>query len=353
MHRVILLVLLFAVSAAAQRTPANKSGPGNGDLPGSNTSAMLMQKSLVQVRVIAENEQPIEEHTRVQLLRSDGIVPVAETLSSDGMAQFPNVPPGFYILRVSGVTIEDAQTARFEVPAIAATTVQFVHVKLNSVAGPAGAGSTQGTVSAYDLNIPKKAREEFTKGAESMQRTEWKKASAHLDKAVSIYPQYAAAYNNLGVVSMRLSDTVKAKASFQKAIDLNDTNGSAYLNLGRLYLMDRNFDEAARLIGKSLTMDRSSPEALTLLSDCELATGHYTDAIVHARRVHTLPHQRFAVAHLIAASAYERQGNSKDASAEYEQFLKEDPRSPRAASARKALERMTAGNQPGDAGPKP
>lgn len=339
MYRAILLVLLFAMCAAAQRNPGgNKPGPGAAS---SNSNTIQLQMSSVQVRVIAENEQPIEEHTRVQLLRTDGVVPLAETFSADGMAQFPNVPPGFYILRVTGGTIEDTKTARFEVT-IPSTTVQFVHVKLKSGARPAGAGSKQGTVSAYDLNIPKKAREEFTKAAECMQHADWKQASAHLDKAVSIYPQYAAAYNNLGVVSMRLSDTVKAKDSFQKAIELNDNTGSAYLNLGRLYLTDRNFEEAGKLIGKSLTIDPGNPETLTLLADCELATGQFADAIAHARRVHALPHERFAVAHLIAASAYEKQDNTKDASAEYEQFLKEDPQSPRAASARKALESLTA-----------
>lgn len=347
MRRVTLLVLLITMSAAGQRPGGSKQG-GNLQVAGNQ-----VPMPSIEVRVVAENEQPIAEHTRVQLLRPDGVVPVAETFSSDGMAQFPNVPAGCYILRVTGSTIAETRTERFEVPAIAATTVQFVHVKSIAAAGPAGAGGKPGTVSAYDLNIPKKAHEEFTKAAEFMQQTDWKQASARFDKAVSIYPQYASAYNNLGVVSMKLSDKVKAKASFQKAIDLNESTGSAYLNLGRLYLMERNFDEAGRLMSKSLALAGNNPEALTILSDCELATGHYPEAIAHARRVHALPHKRLAVAHLIAAAAYEKQADAKEAAAEYEQFLKEDPQSPRAASARKALQRMTAGNQPGGEGPKP
>jgi hypothetical protein len=56
--------------------------------------------------------------------------------------------------------------------------------------------------------------------------------------------------------------------------------------------------------------------------------------------VHSGPHERFAVAHVIAAAALEKQNDAKGAIAEYQQFLKEDPNSPRAAGARKALERL-------------
>jgi tetratricopeptide (TPR) repeat protein len=208
-------------------------------------------------------------------------------------------------------------------------------------------------VSAQDLNIPSKAKKEFNKAGDAMQQADWNEAKKHLEKAVAIYPQYASAYNNLGVVAMKQNDLPAAKAGFERAVELNDSSGSAYLNLGRLYLKDRNYDETARLMDKVLSLDGNSPEALTILADCDVATGKYAEAIAAVQHVHANPHERYAIAHLIAAAAFEKQNDARGAAAEYEQFLKEDPKSPRAAGARKALQRLSAANQPHAGAPEP
>lgn len=347
MSRVVVLVFLLTLSAAAQRNASKKQTD-----PSGTAMSRLQRMSSLQVRVITDNERPVAESMRVQVLRTDSTTVVAESMTMEGMAQFPALDPGHYIIRVTGSTIEDTTTPDFEVVEIATTTVQFVHVKLRSLAGPAG-GARQATVSAQELTIPRKAREEFNKAGEAMQHADWKQAAERLNKAVSIYPQYAAAYNNLGVVAMQQNDVPKAKASFQKAVDLNDPTGSAYLNLGRLSFRERDFGETARLMGKSLALDANNPEALTILADCDAATGHFSDAITHARLVHTMPHDRFAVAHVIAAAAFEKEHDLKGAAAEYEQFLKEDPNSPRAAAVREALQRLSEASQAAVPAPRP
>ncbi len=317
---ILFLVFSFCVAAVAQ---------------GGNTAI-----STVQVRVMTDGERPITERARVQLLSSTG-AEVAESFTIDGMAQFAGIRNGSYRLHVTGINIEDTTTPTFDVLPQETTSMHYVHVKMkSSAAGVSAPGPA--TVSSADLSIPAKAQKEFKEGSEAMQHSDWKNAAAHFDKAISIYPQYASAYNNRGVVAMKSNDVATAKVSFQKAVDLHENSGSAYLNLGRLYLLDRNFDEAARYMNKSLELSPKNPEALTILADCDIATGRYADAVEAARRVHSVPHERFAVAHVIAAAALEKENDPKGAAAEYEQFLKEDPNSPRAAGARKALERLTA-----------
>ncbi len=321
MPRAALLCLVLAVSIAAV------AQSGNGAI------------STVQIRILTDNERPVTERAHVQLLSSTG-AEVGETFAIDGMAQFAGVRNGSYKLHVTGINFEETTTPTFDVLPQETTSMHYVHVKMRSSATATVAGPA--TVSSADLNIPAKAKKEFKEGSESMQHSDWKSAAAHFDKAVSIYPQYASAYNNRGVVAMKSNDVATAKSSFQKAIDLHENSGSAYLNLGRLYLLDRNFDEAARYMHKSLELAPNNPEALTILADCDIATGHYPEAVEAARRVHSVPHERFAVAHVIAAAALEKENDPKGAAAEYQQFLKEDPSSPRAAGARKALERLSA-----------
>ena len=322
MHRVAIffLVLTFCIAAVAQG--------GNGAI------------STVQVRILTDSERPITERARVQLLSSTG-AEVAENFTIDGMAQFEGIRNGSYRLRVTGINFEDTTTPAFDVLPQETTSMHYVHVKMKSVAG-APAPSGPATVSSADLIIPPKAQKEFKEGSQAMQHSDWKGAAEHFDRATTIYPQYASAYNNRGVIAMKSNDVATAKASFQKAIDLHENSGSAYLNMGRLYLLERNFEEAARYMNKSLELSPNNPEALTILADCDIATGHYADAVEAARRVHLVPHERFAVAHVIAAAALEKQNDPKGAVAEYQQFLKEDPNSPRAAGARRALERLGA-----------
>ncbi|MBZ5567186.1 MAG: tetratricopeptide repeat protein [Acidobacteriia bacterium] len=350
MVRITVLVFLLTLFAAAQRR-----GPGGAGTSPSGLPNTQQQISSLQVHVVRENERSVDDVMRVQLLRTDGATPVAETFSRDGIAEFRSIAPGSYILRVSGSNIEEATTMSFNVPPFAAA-VQFVHVQMRSLAGTnskQSRGSRQGPVSAQDLNVPNKAREELRKAGQAMQEEDWKKATGHLNKAVSIYPQYAAAYNNLGFIAMKLKDWPKAQTMFQKAADLNDSTGYAYVNLGRVYLIERNFEEAARLMNKTLALDPNNVEALTILSDCDVATGKYDEAIANVRRVHSAPHEHYAVVHLIAAVALEKQNHPQRASAEYELFLQEDPESPRAAAARRALDRLAANNRFGVAAPHP
>jgi len=313
----LFLVLTFSITAFAQ---------------GGNTV------STIQVRVLTDGERPITERARVQLLSSTG-AEVAESFSIDGMAQFEGIRNGSYKLRVTGINFEDTTTPTFDVLPQETTSMHYVHVKIKSSAA-AGNAAGPATVSSADLAVPPKAQKEFKEGSEALQHSDWKSAAAHFDKAILIYPQYASAYNNRGVVAMKSNDVVTAKASFQKAIDLHENSGSAFLNMGRLYLLERNFDETARYMNKSLELSPNNPEALTILADCDIAIGRYAEAVDIARRVHSGPHERFAVAHVIAAAALEKQNDAKGAIAEYQQFLKEDPNSPRAAGARKALERL-------------
>jgi len=339
MYRVAALVLLLNLAAAAQR--------------GSRSNFPSVNQSItVQIRITTENDRPVLDHARIQLLTS-GAIPVSETFANDGMAQISGVRPGTYMLRVSGIDIEETTTPTFEITQSENTSMQYVRVKMKKPAGADASGSGGNpTVSAYELNVPPKARQEYEKGDDAMRRSDWKKAAAHLDKAVALYPQYASAYNNRGAVAVKMNDIPAAKAAFQKAVEFNEPTGISYLNLSRLYLADRNFEQASGYATKSLALNPRNPETLTILANCQVATGRYPEAIANARRVHGMQHDRFAVAHVIAALAFEKENDPKSAAAEYEQFLKEDPNNPRAPAARKALERLTAQGQPGGAAPR-
>ena len=65
-----------------------------------------------------------------------------------------------------------------------------------------------------------------------------------------MYPAYAGAYNNLGVIYFALGDDTRAQEALQKAISVNDHFAPAYVNLARLEIRAGDFPEAADDAGK-------------------------------------------------------------------------------------------------------
>jgi tetratricopeptide (TPR) repeat protein len=196
-------------------------------------------------------------------------------------------------------------------------------------------------VSPSDLGVPSRARKEFEKANELMGRRDLTQAIQKLNKAISIYPAYAVAYNNLGVIYSRLGDRVRERESLQRAININDHFALAYLNLGRLNIAGGDFPGAEAALDKASTLDPSDVMTLMLLSYSEFMDQRFDEAIATTRKAHALdePH---AFVHRVAARAFEQQRQRANAIAELELFLKEEPPGPRADAARQELEIVKA-----------
>lgn len=196
-------------------------------------------------------------------------------------------------------------------------------------------------VSVSDLSIPARARKEFEKANESLRKQDLTHALRDLNKAVSICPQFADAYNNLGVVYERLGDVARERSALERAIEINDHLALAYRNLGRMDLLANDFAGGESELQKASAFDPHDPIALTLLAYAELVLGHLDDALARARQAHAVGAPD-ALAHRLAARVFELRKQAEAAVAELTLSLKEEPSGPFADSARKELEMMQA-----------
>ena len=345
---VMVVVLAFCLPVLAQRPPAGgtsgNSGGSKAGMPSFNNPNFSTQQdtSDLQVRIAwQQNERALDESVHVQLLNASNI-PVQDTFSTrDGMVTFRAVSPGNYHLRLEGAPIQETVTDVFTINSRERMHMEWVHVmpKPNpqQASGPGG-----GLVSASELNVPSKAKSELDKGMEAFGKGDYKKAAEKLEKAIEIYPDYARAWNNLGVVHMKENDKAAAKQAFDKSIAVDDKFVPGYLNLGRLSMLEKNATATENYLSKALSIDPNNIETLALFSKEELLTGQYEKALAHARRVHTLPHDHLAEVHLIAGEALLHEGHSSEAVKEYEQYLKEYPDSPNAAKVRDAMAQIQA-----------
>ena len=170
-----------------------------------------------------------------------------------------------------------------------------------------------------------------------MAKADWAGAIGRLNQAIAIYPAYAEAYNNLAAAESHLGNRNRAREALQKAISVNDHFAPALVNLANLEQRDQNHQAAETLLTKAVAIDPSNAETLTLLCRAQLLDKHYDAAIATAHRVHAMPHGSFAMVHYMAARAYQREGRTSDAIAEFKTLLQEEPTGARADAVRKEL----------------
>jgi len=295
----------------------------------------------VHVHVVYADDRRAGGTLLVVLMQGSSSTPVETTYTNDaGKADLWNIPQGTYHVIVSGDGIQTTDSGLFEVDSRQVSQSQYVTVRQIEAADAKTGGSKAGSVSASDLNVPMKARKELDKANEAMARKDWSKAAELLNKAIAIYPQYVGAYNNLGVVYSRLNDTAHEQQALEKAMSLDEHFAPACENLAKLYLRQKDFSHAETLLGKALSVDPNNGQDLTLLADTQYMERHYDAAIASARKAHELPNEHPSVVHYIAAKAYEQENRQTEALAEFQMFLQEEPKGPRADHVRSDIAKL-------------
>jgi hypothetical protein len=318
-HVVVLLTSVLIPCTYAQ------SGPGSQDWTGS-----------IRVRVIAGDARTCNIRATVSLVSTSGARIAEHLTNSDCEVYFVNLAPGGYHVTVSGGGIENSDSGRFDLDSRRRQDLDINVTRARQAEyGVAEAGGPM--VAAVNLNIPKSARNEFDKANQFVAKGNWQKAIERLNKAIAIYPDYAEAYNNLGVVYGRLGDRVRNLEALQKAVRLNDHFAPAYLNLARMAIADRDLVQAEALLEKAVAIEPTNSQMLVLLAYTELLNHHYDQALANCRRAHSGAQGPHTVAHYVAARVFEYQNRPTDAAAELQIFLSEEPPGPRADIARKEM----------------
>jgi len=290
----------------------------------------------VRVQVSSLDHASCAPTTLVTLESSAGFNFFSSAVDSRCVADFYNVPAGNYRVRVNGADIASADNPDFVLSPGMTEEVE-VRTRSRQSVETSQKVAASSFVSVSDLGVPNSAEKEFDKAGRLISKQEWAKAAERLQRAIAIYPKYAAAYNNLGAVYSHLGDLAQAKEALQSAIALNDHMVSAYLNLGRVSFTTKDFPGVETSIGKALSLAAPNVAEFTLLAYAQLANRHFDETIATSQRAHRSQLNHHAVLHLLAAGAEDMQGKNEAATADLQQYLDEDPSGPRADEVRKAI----------------
>lgn len=258
---------------------------------------------------------------------------------NDGAVMFQTFP-GLHRIRITGFNIKpyegDLEIARNET-----SHVERIRVRHTESDRRTSESAPGGTVAALRLTVPGPARKAFEQAGEAMRQQHWQESRALFESAIREYPQYDLAYNGLGMVEVELNEMDAARESFSKAVELNPDFPAAHRNLARISFAQRNYEEADTFLVKSLEGEPLNVWALSSASNAELLIHKYSDAIAHARKAHSVPHQGLAGVHIVAALALEATQQPLEAAKEYQLYLDEDPKGRDADRARKAITRLS------------
>ena len=288
---------------------------------------------VVRVHVSFQNGSGCDGSTKIELLQS-------ESLAASGFADkncnvdLLGVAPGAYHLVVSGRGFAGIEAGEITLNRFDSGPIE-VQVPRQGIQDEAGWNST--TTSVADLRIPKRAAKEFSKASHAMAQQDWKSAATSLERAIGLYPQYAAAYNNLAVVDARLGDRTKEAIDLRRAIAIDNRYVDAYVNLARMDIAENKFSDAEIALRKATALSSEDGVILVLLTYAEFMNHHPEDAVKDCRKVHALNSVPHAFAHWTAAFALEQQNQIAEAGAEFRTFVAEEPAGDRADGARKEL----------------
>ncbi len=113
------------------------------------------------------------------------------------------------------------------------------------------------TISLTTLAAPPDARSAYERGQKDIARGKLADAEKELNKAVGVYPDFAAAWSMLGEVRRQQANAPSAKEAYLRAITADPQFVSPYFGLAILAVHEKNWAEVLKYTGETLRLNAS------------------------------------------------------------------------------------------------
>jgi predicted Zn-dependent protease len=193
------------------------------------------------------------------------------------------------------------------------------------------------TVSVNSLLAPKNARKEYDKAEKDIRGNKLPSAVRHLENAVAEYDKYAAAWNDLGRIYLTQRQNDQAGHAFSKAIAADPQYLPPYVGLAELQLQDAQYEVAAETAGKALALSPGLVTADFIRAAADFKLNRLDAAEKSARDAEHGAHQNIEQLHLLLADILLAKGNYPGAADEMRAYLKEYPQGEFAAKVKDRL----------------
>jgi tetratricopeptide (TPR) repeat protein len=197
-------------------------------------------------------------------------------------------------------------------------------------------------ISMTSLQAPKEARRYYERALQDLHKEKLAEAGRELQKALEIYPKYAAAWYELGRIQTNAQDFEAARKSFENAVAADAKFVSPYVALAELQAKAESWTDLADSTARLLTLDAVDyPMAYFYSATANLNLGHLDAAEISARAGQKLdtPH-RYPKLEQVLAAILERKKDYAGAAAELRSYLLLAPDADDAARIEKELREL-------------
>lgn len=321
------LLLLTAVLVGALASVSRGQGVGGTrGLPSSSDGIHT-----IQGRVYAPSGKPVSTSLKVRL-DSPNTGSLVTNTDQDGAFGFPRLPAGDYRLTIDGGSeFENAM----EYPAIYREASPGGRIVKLAIFMRPKEKDEFGSVHREAVEAYKKARELDQAGDN-------KKAVEQLNRALSIYPRFGRALNQLGVQYLKLGQADKAAEALEQAVKLAPNEFMPRLNYGIALLNLKKFDLAEAQLKEALARNDTAPTAHMYLGITLMSLQRLDEAEQELLKAVGSNSNEIATAHRYLGGIYWAKRDYKRAADELEVYLKLMPKAADAERTRGAIKELRA-----------
>lgn len=338
----IVAALLVAGSANGQRGGSQQSSTGKMQIP--------VQKS---GKVVMEDGTRLPEPVIVEAVCASGMaVPIARTDSRGGFIVGRGRDADVDARLQRGSTGGPANLAgcflQAHLPGYQSSALRVVDNEafdLGTIVLGRPAG-VEGTMhSAISLRAPKDAQRAFEKATAAVEKKKWDQARPQLEKAVEIYPEYAAAWFELGRVYQGSGDLAEARKAYERSIKADPKFVRPYLQLTGVLHTQKDWRAEAEVSAALIELDPYSFVAayvFNAISNFRLGNAEVAEAsgrqAIKLDKGHIFPEAEYTLGLILSS-----RGEYKEAAEHLRNFLRLAPNSPGAENVKKQLADLEQG----------
>lgn len=311
-HRILspsLLLVLLALGVDAQISTipqsASQTGFGGG--------------FAIDGTVLGPSGRPVEIRVRVRLTSigaSDRITFTNET----GNFAFTGLTDGRYVVAVDKE--KDFEPVSYTVDLLRNSYRMVVRLRAKP------SNELTGVVNAELAAAPEAARNHFLRAGELIKERDRRGAVEALKAAVAIYPEFALAYNELGIQYIILREYDNAHDVLASALKIKPDYYDAQLNVGVAYLRQKKYAEAETAIRAAGKLKEATAGYHYHLGMTLANLGRFDEAEPELRIAIKQGGGTVREAHRILSIIYSSRGDDKRCLRELEEYVKLTPNAP-------------------------
>ena len=276
--------------------------------------------------------RPLTREITVHLERFSGGIVDQMAIDDRGKFRFSNLQRGYYTVYVSAPGYKQArQQADLQVVTRTYLVFELTPVESNAAPNPA--------VPVIDARVPIEAQAEFARGRAALLDKKVKDALHHLERAISLYPEFFEAQFLLATAHMDALQLEDAKTALRRASEIKPESAAVLILLGEVHRRQKQYAEAEKVLLEAIRLDDKSWQGHFTLGHLYWDMGDVAKAGSQLGRTLQLKSD-FAEAHLLAGNILLRVNQPERALIEYEEYLRLTPKGEFAGQARELVRKL-------------